>query len=277
MSLPIEPFLETIRRRVRHEGRLLLSAAPGAGKTSCVPGALAEEFPKGKIILVEPRRVAASAAALRISALLGEKVGGRAGYVVKNEHCTGPDTRIIAMTPGILLRKIQSDPALEDTAAVIFDEFHERSAECDLLFALVLECARGFREDLKVVVMSATLESSRIRELLESEDPLEIPGREFPVEQLWSDETTTRERIPEDMAKAILRMLPETQGNLLAFFPGVGEIRKCAALLEGHLEKNIILEELHGTLPLTSQTRVLAPAPPGFRKAVLATDRKSVV
>ena len=166
MNLPIEPYLEEIRSRVRREGKLLLTAAPGAGKTTCVPGALAQEFPEGKIIMVEPRRVAASAAALRISALLGEKVGEKVGYSVKNEHCVSSATRIITMTPGVLLRKIQSDPALEDTAVIIFDEFHERSAECDLLFAFVLECCRGFREDLKVVVMSATLESSRLQEML---------------------------------------------------------------------------------------------------------------
>ena len=272
MSLPVEPYLETIRRRVREEGKLLLSAAPGAGKTTCVPGALAEEFPQGKIIMVEPRRVAASAAALRISAMLGEKVGKTVGYSVKNDHCFCAETRIMTMTPGVLLRKIQEDPALEDTAVVIFDEFHERSAECDLLFAFILESCRGFREDLKVVVMSATLDGSRAQELMGAGAALEIPGREFPVEQLWSDEITPRERIPEDMAGAILRMLPESEGNLLAFFPGVGEIRKCAALLEQKIGENIIVEELHGMLPLSDQSRVLAPAPSGCRKVVLATN-----
>lgn len=272
MSLPIEPYLDEIRRRVREEGVLLLTAAPGAGKTTCVPGALAQEFPRGKIIMVEPRRVAASAAALRISGLLGEKVGETAGYSVKNDHCFSDRTRIMTMTPGVLLRKIQEDPALEDTAVVIFDEFHERSAECDLLFAFVLESCRGFREDLKVVVMSATLESTRAAELLGCGEPLQVPGREFPVEQLWSDENSSRESIPEDMAKALLRMLPETRGNILAFFPGVKEIRKCAALLEGDLGEKVILEELHGMLPLKDQSRVLAPAPAGCRKVVLATN-----
>ena len=272
MSLPIEPYLDEIRRRVREEGTLLLSAAPGAGKTTCVPAALAEEFPRGRIIMIEPRRVAASAAALRISAMRGEQVGETVGYSVKNDHCFSERTRIMTMTPGVLLRKIQEDPGLEDTAVVIFDEFHERSAECDLLFAFVLESCRGFREDLKVVVMSATLESSRAAELLGCSEPLQVPGREFPVEQLWSHENSARENIPEDMAKAVLRMLPETEGNLLAFLPGTGEIRKCAALLEGNLGEKIILEELHGMLPLKDQSRVLAPAPPGCRKVVLATN-----
>lgn len=272
MSLPIEPYLAEIRRRVREEGNLLLSAAPGAGKTTCVPGALAQEFPHGKVIMVEPRRVAASAAALRISALLGEKVGQTVGYSVKNDHCFSDRTRIMTMTPGVLLRKIQEDPGLEDTAVVIFDEFHERSAECDLLFAFVLESCRGFREDLKVVVMSATLESSRAAGVLGCSAPLQVPGREFPVEQLWSDENVAGDNIPEEMAKAVLRMLPETEGNLLAFFPGIGEIRRCAALLEGNLGEKIILEELHGMLPLSDQSSVLAPALPGCRKVVLATN-----
>ena len=273
MSLPIEDFLPEIRRRVREEGTLLLTAAPGAGKTTCVPGALAEEFPQGKIIMVEPRRVAASAAALRISALRGEKVGGSVGYSVKNEHCAGADTRIIAMTPGVLLRKIQNDPALEDTAVVIFDEFHERSAECDLLFAFLLESCRGYRDNLRFVVMSATLECSSMAELLgSSSPPLEIPGRQFPVEQLWADEITPKEMIVPHMAKAICRLLPETEGNLLAFFPGTGEIRSCAELLKNSLSEKFIIEELHGTLPLKEQSRVLSPAPAGFRKVVLATN-----
>ena len=271
MNLPIVPYLEEICRRVRRDGKLLLSAAPGAGKTTCVPGALAEEFP-GKIIMVEPRRVAASAAALRISAMLGEKVGSTVGYSVKNEHCVSSESRIITMTPGVLMRKIQNDPALEDTSVIIFDEFHERSAECDLLFAFVMESCRGFREDLKVVVMSATLDTKPLQELLETDLPLEIPGREFPVEQLWSERTTPREKISEDMAKAIFRMLPESEGNILAFFPGTGEIKRCAALLEGRLPENVFLEELHGTLPLSEQSCVLSPAPAGFRKVVLATN-----
>ena len=273
MALPIEPFLGEIRRRVREEGVLLLSASPGAGKTTCVPGALAEEFPQGKIIMVEPRRVAASAAALRISAMLGEKVGQSVGYSVKNEHCAGPDTRIIAMTPGVLLRKVQNDPALEDTAVVIFDEFHERQAECDLLFAFLLESCRGYREDLRFVVMSATLESSSIEKLPgTSSPPLEIPGRMFPVEQLWADEITPKEMIVPHMAKAICRLLPETEGNLLAFFPGTGEIKSCGAMLKETLHDGFLIEELHGTLPLKEQAKVLAPAPEGSRKIVLATN-----
>lgn len=272
MSLPVEAFLPEIRRRVREEGKLLLSAAPGAGKTSFVPGALAEEFPGKKILLVEPRRVAAQAAALRISALLGEEPGTRAGFIVRGEHCCGKETQIIAMTPGVLLRKIQSDPALEDTAAVIFDEFHERSMECDLLFSFVLESCTGYREDLRLVIMSATLEHVRVQELLGVSAPLEIPGKAFPVEQLWSSEKCPVEKIPEEMAKAVLKMLPESEGNILAFFPGVGEIRKCSALLEGHLSEEFILEELHGTLPLKEQSRLLAPAPAGKRKIVLSTN-----
>ena len=129
MSLPVEPFLGEIRRRLRDEKRLLLCAAPGAGKTTCVPGALAEEFPSERIIMVEPRRVAASAAAMRISALAGTPVGQFAGFAVRGERKYSASTRVLTVTPGVLLRMLQNDPALEGTGVVIFDEFHERSLE----------------------------------------------------------------------------------------------------------------------------------------------------
>jgi len=272
MKLPIEPFLGEIRRRVREEGRLLLTAAPGAGKTTCVPGALAAEFPEGRIFLVEPRRVAAAAAAWRISEILGEEPGGTAGYAVRGEHCGTSRTRIMAVTPGVLLRKLQQDPALEEAVAVIFDEFHERSAECDLLFTLLLDSAKALRSDLKIVLMSATLETARARELLGAGEPLVVPGREFPVEVRWSDAVCPRERIPETMAGAILRALPETEGNMLAFFPGTGEIGRCAELLEGRTPANVPVQELHGALPLGEQSQVLKAAPPGTRKIVLCTN-----
>ena len=177
MSLPIEPFLGEIRRQVREKGHLLLSAAPGAGKTSCVPGALLEEFPDASIIMLEPRRVAATAAAARISELLGETPGRTAGFAVRGERCSSAETRITVMTPGVLLRKVQSDPALEDADIIIFDEFHERSAECDLLLALLLEIRKALREDLKIIIMSATLESAGVKEMLGGGDVLEVPGR----------------------------------------------------------------------------------------------------
>ena len=272
MKLPVEPFLGEIRRRVREEGRLLLTAAPGAGKTTCVPGALAEEFPEGRILMVEPRRVAAAAAACRISALAGREPGEYAGFSVRGEHCGGPRTRIMVMTPGVLLRKLQQDPALEEAACVIFDEFHERSAECDLLFTLLLESVKALRPGLRLVLMSATLETRRAGELLGCGTPLSVPGREFPVEQRWSESLCPRDRIPENMAGAILSMLGETEGNMLAFFPGTGEIRRCAALLDGRLPGHVFLEELHGALPLKEQSEVLSPAPAGYRKIVLCTN-----
>lgn len=272
MSLPIEPFLGEIRRQVRENGQLLLSAAPGAGKTSCVPGALLEEFPRSRIIMLEPRRVAATAAAARISELMGESPGRTAGYIVRGEHCVSSDTFITVMTPGVLLRRIQNDPALEDCDIVIFDEFHERSAECDLLLALLLESRKALREDLKLVIMSATLESARLKEMLGTGTMLEIPGREFPVEQLWSDHLCPRERIPEEAAGAVVSMIGKSEGNMLVFFPGVAEIKRCAALLEGKLPPEIMIEELHGSLPLLQQSKVLKQAPPGCRKVILSTN-----
>lgn len=272
MSLPIEPFLGEIRRQVREKGHLLLSAAPGAGKTSCVPGALLEEFPDARIIMLEPRRVAATAAAARISELLGETPGRTAGFAVRGERCSSAETRITVMTPGVLLRKVQSDPALEDADIIIFDEFHERSAECDLLLALLLEIRKALREDLKIIIMSATLESAGVKEMLGGGDVLEVPGREFPVEQLWSDHLCSGERIPEEMAAAVISMLNESEGNILAFFPGVGEIKRCAALLEGKLPEHILVEELHGSLTLQEQIRVLKKAPERCRKVILSTN-----
>ena len=272
MSLPIEPFLGEIRRQVREKGQLILSAAPGAGKTSCVPGALLEEFPGHHIIMLEPRRVAATAAAVRISELLNTPLGEKAGFVVRGERCISSDACITVMTPGVLLRKIQADPALEDTDIVIFDEFHERSAECDLLLALLLESRKALRDDLKLVIMSATLDSGRLKEMLGTDRCLEVPGREFPVEQLWSDHLCPRERIPEETAGAALAMLKKSEGNMLVFLPGVGEIKRCAALMEGKTPENVIVEELHGSLALHEQTAVLKKAPGGFRKVILSTN-----
>ena len=272
MSLPVEPFLPEICRRLRDEKRLLLCAAPGAGKTTCVPGALAEEFPGERIIMVEPRRVAASAAAMRISALAGTSPGQFAGFAVRGERKYSASTRVLVVTPGVLLRMLQNDPALEEAGVIIFDEFHERSLECDLLFALIMESCKVFREDLKVLVMSATLDTGAVREILNCPECLNIPGREFPVEQLWSPELCPREKIVPAMARAIMQMLPESEGNLLAFFPGVGEIKRCRELLEGQLGDEILLEELHGSLSLDEQSRVLTAAPPGKRKVVLSTN-----
>ena len=272
MSLPVEPFLGEIRRRLRDEKRLLLCAAPGAGKTTCVPGALAEEFPSERIIMVEPRRVAASAAAVRISALSGTSTGEFAGFAVRGERKYSSSTRVLTVSPGVLLRMLQNDPALEGTGVVIFDEFHERSLECDLLFALIMESCKVFREDLKILVMSATLDTASVKEILNTSECLNIPGREFPVEQLWSPDLCPREKIVPAMAQAVMRMLPESEGNLLAFFPGAGEIKRCRELLEGQLSSDFILEELHGSLSLDEQSRVLAPAPPGKRKVVLSTN-----
>lgn len=272
MSLPVEAYLGEIRSSLREKGKLLLSAAPGAGKTTCVPGALAEEFPEGRIIMVEPRRVAASAAAVRISALHGTALGEFAGFVVRGEKRFNKATRVLVMTPGVLLRKLQSDPALEDTAVVIFDEFHERSLECDLLFSLILESCKAFREDLKLLIMSATLNTSVIQKVPEFSTVLEIPGREFPVEQLWQHEICLREKIVPAMARAVLEMLPKSEGNVLAFFPGVAEIRNCRKVLESALPDTVLLEELHGSLSLGEQSSVLSPAPAGKRKVVLATN-----
>ncbi|TVR66209.1 MAG: ATP-dependent helicase HrpB [Gemmatimonadales bacterium] len=271
--LPIDPLLPEVVEMLGREGAAVLVAPPGAGKTTRVPLALLEApWLEGRRILVlEPRRLAARSAARRMAGLLGEPdVGGTVGYRVRLDTRVGPKTRVEVVTEGILTRMLQSDPSLEGVGAVVFDEFHERSLHADLGLALTLQARSLFRSDLRILVMSATLDPGPVAELLDA-SVLESQGRQFPVETRWSKQPITG-RIEGAVAATVRTAVEEEDGDVLVFLPGVGEIRRTAERLrEGGLPDTVAVLELHGSLPAAEQDRAVTPLP-GRRKVVLATS-----
>ncbi len=273
-QLPISPILPDLRRALVEQGQAVLQAPPGAGKTTLVPLALLPEpvLAGRKILLLEPRRLAARAAARRMAALLGERVGETVGYRVRRDTAIGPRTRIEVVTEGILTRMVQHDPELADAGIVIFDEFHERSLHADLGLALVLESRAVLRPDLRLLVMSATIDGAAVAGLLGGAPVLTSEGRSFPV--------TTRylPRSPETWvepaaAAAVRQALAEEPGDVLVFLPGQAEIRRTAELLGEAIaaRPDTDLYSLHGMLPGEEQDAAIRPSPAGRRKVVLAT------
>ena len=272
-SLPIDALLPEIRRRLQDHDSLVIQAAPGAGKTTRVPPALLDaSWSKGrKLIMLEPRRLAARAAARFMASELGEQPGGTVGYRVRMESRIGRDTRIEIVTEGVLTRLLQEDPALSDYAAVIFDEFHERSLQADLALALCLESRAALRPNLKLVVMSATLEAAPVAKLLGDAPVLTSEGRAFPVETRYLPLRPREPELPQ-VQLAVERALQEEQGSLLVFLPGVGEIRRLQQRLEGRLPGSVRLAPLYGDLDNAEQDQAISPPPDGMRKLVLATS-----
>ncbi len=270
-DLPVSAVLSELFDALRKHGAAVLGAAPGAGKTTLVPPRALEEVP-GKILLAEPRRIAAKAAARRIAGILGETVGDRAGFAVRGETRIGLRTRIIAETGGVLLRQLQEDPELPGVSLIIFDEFHERSLDSDLALALALDIRANLRPDLWILVMSATLDSARIAALLGDAPVAEAPGRLFPVEVRRRDEPLRRNDPGTAAARAVLSLYREETGDFLVFLPGAGEIAKAQTLLTGALPPEALLLPLHGSLSSEEQDAPLRPPPPGRRKVVLATN-----
>ncbi len=272
--LPIDPLLPRIAAELEGHAALVLVAPPGAGKTTRVPLALlAEPWLAGQgILMLEPRRLAARAAAHRMAAVLGETVGETVGYRIRLERRVGPRTRIEVVTEGILARRLQDDPGLEGVGLVIFDEFHERSLASDLGLALTLDLQRNLRPSLRLLVMSATIDGARVAGLLGDAPLLESEGRSFPVETR-SLAAPPRERLVPAVAAAAGRALGEGSGDVLVFLPGEREIRAVERLLrESGLGPDVIVTPLYGALPPAAQDAALAPAPPGKRKIVLATS-----
>ncbi|MFH1027519.1 MAG: ATP-dependent helicase HrpB [Pseudomonadota bacterium] len=272
-QLPIKNILPELVSAVRSHPNVLLCAPPGAGKTTCVPLELIKLFPSdaGRIIMLEPRRIAAVSAARWMARTLGEEAGQTVGYSIRFESRTSADTRIEVVTEGILTRRIQNDPLLEGVAMVIFDEFHERSIHADLGLALCLDLQQQVREDLKILVMSATLDIAPLAAMLDNAPVINSEGRSFPVEEIYLDEHGET-RLPLRMAAAIHRALNETEGDILAFLPGSGEIRACAARLaeSGISGRKITVCQLYGDLPFNEQQKAIQPG--GQRKVVLATS-----
>ena len=272
--LPIEPVLPALAAALADAGAAVLVAPPGAGKTTRVPLALAGAswLRDRKIVMLEPRRVAARAAARRMASTLGEEVGGTVGFRVRADTRVGRRTKIEVVTEGVLTRMLQGDPTLEDVGLVIFDEFHERSLHADLGLALVLHTRAILRPELRVLVMSATIDGAAVAALLDDAPVVASEGRSFPVETRWLARAPDN-RIEAPMARAIRAALSTDDGDVLAFLPGAGEIRRVASMLGGDsLPATLDVMPLYGALAGADQDRALAPAPDGRRKVVLATS-----
>ncbi len=269
-ALPIDDVMPDIRAALARENRLVLAAPPGAGKTTRAPLALLDDdwLGGGRILLLEPRRIAARMAAERMAASLGEKVGGRIGLSTRVDRAVSKATRIEVITDGLFTRRILSDPELAGVGAVLFDEFHERSLNLDLGLALALDVQGALRDDLRLVVMSATLDTARTSAALNA-PVVESDGRLFPVQTIYLGRSDAR--IEDQMALAVRRALREQTGSILAFLPGMGEIRRTMERL-GDLGDDILVAPLYGALSPREQDAAVRPAPAGIRKVVIATD-----
>ena len=268
--LPIEAVLPDLLAALRDSTRALLIAPPGAGKTTRVaPALLNEAWCDGQVLLLVPRRLAARAAAEYIARERGEVAGETIGYATRLDSKVGKATRLIAMTHGVFLARLQADPELGGVTAVLFDEVHERSLDSDLGLALALDAAEALRPDLRILAMSATLDGERFGRLLGDPPRIESQGRSHPL-TLIHEGRDTAQRIEPQMAAAIRRALGDHPGSLLAFLPGVAEIERTADAL-GALPADIVVHRLHGQIDPAAQRAALAPPAPGTRKLVLAS------
>ena len=267
-DFPVSAVVSDVNRALEERGGVVVTAPPGAGKSTLLPLSILEAFPEGKVLMLEPRRIAARQIAGRMAFLLGEPVGRTVGYRMRFEHCVSAGTRIEVVTEGVLVRRLVEDPGLEGVDIVIFDEFHERSLTADVALALVREARGVLRPDLKLVLMSATIDASSLcREL---DLPLvESGGKMFPVEMLRGVDAT-----PENAAEAVARTVRQAhqahEGDILAFLPGEADIRRCAELLGTSLGSTAVYP-LYGMLSMAEQRKAIAPSVPGERKLVLAT------
>ena len=269
--LPVDDLLPALREALLEGGGAVLQAAPGAGKTTRVPlGLLSEPWLRGRrILMLEPRRLAARSAARHMATLAGQPVGGLVGYRVRHETAVSSATRIEVLTEGILTRLIQADATLDGVGLVIFDEFHERSIHADLGLALTLHTRALVRTDLRILAMSATLDGESVATLLGGVPVLTSPGRIYPVETRYRPRRAGG-RLENEVAGAVREALSEEPGDILVFLPGAREIRRTAELLHDTVSADVV--SLHGNLSGEEQDRAIRPSPPGRRKVVLATS-----
>ena len=276
--LPIHAVLEPLKAALVAGNVVVLAAPPGAGKTTVVPLALLDQawLGDGKVLVLEPRRLAARAAADRMAASLGEQAGGTVGYRTRLQSRIGPNTRIEVITEGVFTRMILDDPGLDGVGAVLFDEFHERSLDADLGLALAREAQALLRDDLRLLVMSATLDIAGVSRLLADASGagapvIEAEGRMFPVETRYLGRNPA-ERLEEAVARAVRQALADETGSILVFLPGQGEIHRVARALGDRLPAHADVVPLYGGLDKDAQDRAIEPTAPGRRKIVLATS-----
>ena len=271
-SLPVAAVLPELLTALDCAPQVLLSAPTGAGKSTWLPlQLLAHSGIDGKIILLEPRRLAARNVAQRLAELLNEKPGDTVGYRMRAQNCVGPNTRLEVVTEGVLTRMIQRDPELNGVGLVILDEFHERSLQADLALALLLDVQQGLRDDLKLLIMSATLDNDRLQQMLPEASVVVSEGRSYPVERRYLS-LPAHQRFDEAVAVATAELLRQEEGSLLLFLPGVGEIQRVQEQLASRIGSDVLLCPLYGALSLNDQRKAILPAPQGMRKVVLATN-----
>ncbi|HHQ4049604.1 TPA: ATP-dependent helicase HrpB [Citrobacter freundii] len=271
-SLPVAAVVPELLNALDASPQVLLTAPTGAGKSTWLPlQFLTHKGILGRIVLLEPRRLAARNVAQRLAELLNEKPGETVGYRMRAQSCVGPRTRLEVVTEGVLTRMIQRDPELNGVGLVILDEFHERSLQADLALALLLDVQQGLRDDLKLLIMSATLDNGRLQQLLPAAPTIISEGRAFPVERRYQP-LAAHLRFDEAVAIATAELLRNESGSLLLFLPGVGEIQRVQEQLASRVGSDVLLCPLYGALSLTDQRHAILPAPQGKRKVVLATN-----
>ncbi|EMQ0963621.1 ATP-dependent helicase HrpB [Citrobacter braakii] len=271
-SLPVAAVVPELLTALDASSQILLTAPTGAGKSTWLPLRLLEHRGiKGRIILLEPRRLAARNVAQRLAELLHEKPGETVGYRMRAQSCVGPQTRLEVVTEGVLTRMIQRDPELTGVGLVILDEFHERSLQADLALALLLDVQQGLRDDLKLLIMSATLDNGRLQQMLPDAPTIVSEGRAFPVDRRYQP-LAAHLRFAEAVAIATAELLRHESGSLLLFLPGVGEIQRVQEQLATRVGSDVLLCPLYGALTLAEQRQAILPAPQGKRKVVLATN-----
>ncbi|MEB5838247.1 ATP-dependent helicase HrpB [Pantoea dispersa] len=271
-ELPVSEVLPALLAALAQSPQVLLAAPTGAGKSTWLPLQLLQQAQlPGQIIMLEPRRLAARNVAQRLAEQLGEQPGGTVGYRLRGENCSSAATRLLVVTEGILTRMLQRDPLLESVSLVILDEFHERSLQADLALALLLDVQQGLRDDLKILLMSATLDNQQLRRLLPDAPFIASQGRSFPVMRRYAS-LNPQQRFEEAVAREVAQLLRDEPGSLLLFLPGVAEIERVKRELASRVSDEVDLSPLYGALSLEAQRRAILPAAPGRRKVVLATN-----
>ncbi|MFJ5483199.1 ATP-dependent helicase HrpB [Pectobacterium actinidiae] len=269
---PVSAVLDDVITALHNAPQVLLNAPTGAGKSTWLPLQLLQQGQlKGRIIMLEPRRLAAKSVAWRLAQQLGEEPGQTIGYRMRSESCVSDATKLEVVTEGMLTRLLQQDVELQGVALIILDEFHERSVQADLALALLLDVQQGLRDDVKLLIMSATLDNARLATLLPDAVCVVSEGRSYPVERCYAP-LNNQERLEEGVARQVRRLLSEEAGSLLLFLPGVAKIRRVQALLENSVSSDIDLCPLYGALTLAEQQKAILPAESGRRKVVLATN-----